>query len=127
MAFKFWPTSKLMRFSIIAFILSIILSVISMGFLGAGLFFIAAAPLNILFPNVSSDMNTWHGDWIWPAMIGMPIIWSFAFLIAGAVCLHLQKLDWTDLTVKTSYIVILLIWNFLIWLLLLLNVTPEMS
>ncbi len=127
MKFKLWPQTKVMRFSLIAFILSIIISLLSMGFLGIGLYYIAAAPLALLFSNVPSDMNTWHGDWVWPAMIGIPMLWSCGFLIAGAVYLFLQKQDWTNLTLKTSYIVILLLWNLLIWLVLLMNVTPEMS
>lgn len=127
MKFKLLPQTKVMRFSLIAFILSIIISLLSMGFLGIGLYYIAAAPLALLFPNIPSDMNTWHGDWVWPAMIGIPMLWSCGFLIAGGVYLFLQKQDWTNLTLKTSYIVILLLWNLLIWLVLLMNVTPEMS
>jgi len=127
MKFKFWPKTKVMRFSVIAFTLSIIISLFSMGFLGLGLYFIASPILTLLFPNVPSDMNTWHGDWVWPAMISLPMIWSFSFLIAASVYLYLQKLDWTNLTLKTCYIVILLLWNLLIWLVLLLNVMPEMS
>ena len=127
MKFKLWPNTKVMRFSLIAFILSILLSLFSMGFLGAGLYFIAAKPLALLFPNVSSDMNTWRGDWVWPAMISLPMLWSLSFLIAGRVYLFLQKQDWTNLTLKTSYIVILLLWNLLIWFVLLMNIKPEMS
>ncbi len=127
MKFILWPKTKVMQFSLIAFVLSILLSLFSMGFLGAGLYFIAAKPLALLFPNVPSDMNTWHGDWVWPAMISLQMLWSFSFLIAGRVYLFLQEKDWTKLTLKTSYIVILLLSNLLIWLVLLMNVTPEMS
>ena len=127
MKIKLWPNTKVMQFSLIVFILSILLSLFSMGFLGAGLYFIAAKPLALLFPNVPSDMNTWRGDWVWPAMISLPILWSFSFLIAGRVYLYLQTKDWTKLTLKTSYIVILLISNLLIWFTLLSFITPEMS
>jgi len=127
MKFKLLPQTKVMRFSLIAFILSIIISLLSMGFLGMGLYFIASAPLTLLFPNVPSDMKTWHGDWVWPAMISIPMVWAFGFLIAGGMYLFLQKQDWTNLTLKTSYIVILLLWNLLIWLVLLMNVTPEIN
>lgn len=127
MKFKFWPKTKVMRFSVIAFIISLVLSVLSMGFLGIGLYFIAAAPLALLFPSLPNNMDTWHGDWVWPAMIGMPLLWSFGFLIAGWIYLYLEKLDWTELTKKTSYIVVLLLWNIFTWLMLLVNVTPEMT
>jgi len=127
MKFKLWPKTTVMRFSLVAFILIIILSVLSMGFLGIGLYFIASPALALLFPNIPNDMNTWHGDWVWPAMISMPIIWSSGFLIAGGVYQFLQKLDWTNLTLKTSYIVILLLWNLLIWFILLMNITPKLS
>ena len=116
-----------MRFSLIAFIMSLGSSILSMGFLGIGLFFIAAPVLTIIFPNVPKDMNTWQGDWVSPAMIGIPILWSFGFLIAGCIYLYLKQLDWTHLTLKTSYAVTLLLFNALLWLLLLLTVNPQIS
>ena len=127
MKFKLFPKTKVMRFSLIAFILTIILSLLSMGFLGGGLYLIAAPALALLFPNASIDINTWPGDWVWPAMISMPLLWSGGFLMAGAVQLYLEKLNWTNLTLKTSYVFILLLWNLLIWAVVLMNITPEMS
>ncbi|MGK0270420.1 MAG: hypothetical protein ACI88H_001066 [Cocleimonas sp.] len=127
MKFKLWPTSKVMQFSLIAFIISIVVSLLSIGFLGIGLFYVASPVLTLFFPSISNNLNTWHGDWIWPAMIGIPIVWSFGFLIAGRMYLHLESLDWTHLTVKTSYIVILLFLNILLWLILLMSITPEMA
>lgn len=127
MKFKLWPSTSVMRFSLIAFIVSLALSLFSMGILGGLLYYIALPLLALIFPKLPTDINAWHGDWVWPAMISMPMLWAFGFLIAGWVYLYLKKLDWTILTLKTSYIVILLFWNFMIWLILLLNISPEMS
>jgi len=127
MKFKFWPTTKVMQFSSIAFILSIVLSLLSMGLLGAALFFIAAPMLDLFFSQMSHDLNTISGDWVWPAMIAMPLLWSIAWLIAGRSYLYLDKLDWTNLTKKTAYIVILLIWNLLIWIFLLSMIKPDVT
>jgi len=127
MKFKFWPTTKVMQFSSIAFIVSIVLSLLSMGLLGAALFFIAAPMLDLFFSQMSHDLNTISGDWVWPAMIAMPLLWSIAWLIAGRSYLYLDKLDWTNLTKKTAYIVILLIWNLLIWIFLLSMIKPDVT
>jgi len=127
MKFKFWPTTKVMQFSSIAFIVSIVLSLLSMGLLGAALFFIAAPMLDLFFSQMSHDLNTISGDWVWPAMIAMPLLWSVAWLIAGRSYLYLDKLDWTNLTKKTAYIVILLIWNLLIWIFLLSMIKPDVT
>ena len=127
MKFKLFPSSTVMRFSLIATIVTIALSLLSMGFLGIGLFYIASALLTPLFPKLPTDIDSWPSDFAWPAVIAMPMLWSIGFLMAGWVYLRLQKLDWTGLTLKTSYIVILLFWNFLIWLLILMSITLETS
>lgn len=125
MKLKLWPSSSVMRFSVIAFIVCLILSILSMGFLGVGLFYVASGAIGLFFSDIPNNMNTWRGDWVWPAMIAIPMLWSFGFLIAGKAFLYFQQLDWTNLTLRTSYIVILLFLNLLLWLVLLLNVRPE--
>lgn len=127
MTFKFWPSTKVMRFSMIACILCLVLSLLSMGLLGGALFLIAAPMLELFFPQMSTDLNKISGDWVWPTMIGMPLLWSFGWLIAGRAYLHVDALDWTNLTKKTGYVVILLVWNLLIWLFLLSMIRPDMT
>ena len=127
MKFKLFPKTKVMRFSLIAFILVFICSFLSMGLLGGGLFYVASPALALLLPNAPLDINAWHGDWVWPALLSMPMLWSFSFLFAGATYLYFEKLDWTKLTLKTSYVVILLLWNLLIWSVFVMNITAEMS
>ena len=121
--FKHLFDNKLMRFSVIAFLLSFLVSILSKGILGEILFLIATKPLALFFPTTPSDVDNWKGEWVNSAMIVIAILWSFAFLIAAFVCLRLEKLNWTKLTLKTSYMVILLVWNFLLWCLLLLNMS----
>ena len=127
MKFKFWPSSKVMRFSLLGFILCIVLSLLSMGLLGTALFFVAAPTLEIFFPQMSSDLNTISGNWVWPTMIGMPLLWSVGWLMAGRAYLHVDALDWTNMTKKTGYVVILLIWNLLVWLFLLSMIRPDVT
>ena len=127
MKFKLWPSTKVMRFSSIAFIICIVLSLLSMGLLGGVLFFIAAPMLDLFFPQMSTDLNTISGDWVWPTMIGMPFLWSVGWLIAGRYYLHVEAHDWTILTKKVGYIVILLVWNLLVWLFLLSMIRPDVA
>lgn len=115
MKFTPWINTKVMRFSLIALVLTIIISPLSMGLLGTALYFTVSAPLALLFP---SDINTRQADWLRLAMIGVPILWSCGFLIAACVYSFLEALDWTTLTLKTSYIVVLLLWDLLLWSLL---------
>ena len=126
MKLKLFPKTKVMRFSLIAFIAVIVLAFLSMGLLGGGLYFVASPLLALLLPNAPLDINAWHGDWVWPAMISMPLLWAVSFLIAGAAYLYFEKLDWTKLTLKTSYVVILLLWNIAIWTAFVKSITPDM-
>lgn len=124
MKFQFWKTLKVMRLSAIAFVISFICSLFSLGVIGKGLFSVALPILNLFFPD---GIDSWSGDWVRPVMICVPIVWSFGFLIAGRLYLYLEKLEWTKLTLQVSYIVVLLLWNLMIWFVLFISIKPELS
>ena len=112
---KVFPSTTVMRFSLISFIITLALGLLSMGFLGIGLYYLVSPILNLYFPPIDSL----HGDWAWPAMIISGMVWSFAYPIAGWVYLHLTRFDWTRMTKVLAYIFILLLWDLILWALIL--------
>ncbi len=104
-----------MRFSLISFVTTLALGLISMGFLGIGLYYIVSPILNLVFPRLDSL----HGDWASPALLMSGMAWSFAFPVAGWVYLHLTRYDWTKMTKVLAYIFILLFWDLILWAMLL--------
>ena len=91
-----------------------------MGLLGYGLYYIVSPILNLKFP----PMETWHGDWVWPVLFYVSILWPFSFLMAGWAHLSLIKFGWSKIVMYTIYICILLIWDLFLWFLML-NWQPE--
>ena len=108
---KLFPTTKVMRFSLLAFIATLALGLLSMGFLGIGLYYLVSPILDLKFP----DLDSLHGDWVWPALILSGMFWSLAFLLAGWVYSFLTRHDWTKLTKVLAYIFILLLWDMILW------------
>ena len=97
--------------SLIAFLAALALGMLSMGALGALLYY-ACYP--VLAPRFG-DLNDWSGDWVWPAMIGVGMVWSFSFLVAGFVDLRLK---WRGSALPLrSALYILILWSSaaLIW------------
>ena len=112
---KVFPSTTVMRFSLISFIITLAMGLLSMGFLGIGLYYLVSPFLNLVFPRFDSL----HGDWVWPALIMSGMAWSFAFLVAGWVYLHLTRFDWTKMTKVLSYVFILLLWDLILWAMIL--------
>lgn len=67
-----------LKWSLLAFVLTLALGFLSMGILG-GLLYYPVSPLLSAY----GPMERWHGDWVWPTLIIVGMGWSFAFLIAG--------------------------------------------
>ena len=112
---QLFPSSNIMKFSIICFIITLALGLLSMGFLGQILYYLISPILNLKFPPI----NSWHGDWVWPALIYVSILWAFAFLIAGRTSLLLIKFGWPKSVLYGIYICILLIWDLFLWFMVL--------
>lgn len=75
------------KYSITAFAAALVISLVSMGGLGALLYYAAYPVLGGFFGN----LNDWDGDWVWGAMVGAGVIWSLSFLAAGLVNRFLQR------------------------------------
>lgn len=111
---KLIPTTKVMRFSLLAFIATLALGLLSMGFLGIGLYYVVSPILDLKF----QDLDSLHGDWVWPALILSGMFWSFGFLFAGWLYLYLEKhrtINWSKPILTTIYIIVLLLWALIIW------------
>lgn len=100
-----------MKFSVICFISVLALGLISMGALGGGIYYFVFPVLELWFP----PLDSWRGDWVWPAMITVGMLWSFGFLIAGKVHVHLRKIVSHKFVLYAVYILILLFWDLLLW------------
>ncbi len=114
---KLFPTTKVMRFSLVAFVITLALGLLSMGFLGIGLYYLVSPLLDLKFP----DLDSLHGDWVWPALILSGMFWSFGFLIAGWVYLTLARFNLNKATRIAIYVLILLLWAIIIWSILLIG------
>ncbi|MEI9918232.1 MAG: hypothetical protein WDO14_05450 [Bacteroidota bacterium] len=94
------------KFSIIAFVIALILGLMSLGAQGIGIYYAVgfALPLSI---------DTIHGDAVWPSMIFAGMAWSPAFLIAGWICQRIySKSKWS---IWAIYILILWCWAYVVW------------
>jgi hypothetical protein len=103
-----WRT---MKRSLIAFGVALALGLLGMGALGMALYYPVAPVLALQF--VGPD--DWHGDWVWPALIGVGMAWSFGFLLAGWVNLRLQARPWPPAIRRGAYLAVLWGWALVLW------------
>jgi len=108
---KYWkPLTRTTKFSIIAFVITLLVGVLSMGILGVGLYYL----VYFLFPDYLFFQD-WAGDWVWPTFIEVGVVWSFGFLIAGLSNHFLRKHITSAIFLKVIYIVILWLWAVGLW------------
>jgi hypothetical protein len=98
------------KFSIIAFIVTLIFGFISIGLLGGLLYY----PVSPLFKKYGT-LNLWRGDWVWPACIGAGMLWSFGFLIAGYTFSIIKDKINSMFLMYLVYVIILWLWAAIIW------------
>ncbi|MDP5122170.1 MAG: hypothetical protein NWQ46_11285 [Spirosomaceae bacterium] len=104
------------KFSIIAFAVTGALGLLSMGALGLGLYY----PVSMLFKNYPTA-ESWHGDWVWPAMITAGMAWSFGFIFAGIGWHFTAKIIHSKVILSLVYTVILWLWAAFVWFVILVN------
>lgn len=97
--------------SLIAFLATIALSLLSMGFLGAGLYFLVFFALPSSYPHI----NDLRGDWVWPAIIGVGMAWSVGFLFAGEINRRLELKRIHAMIRKFIYVAVLWLWALALW------------
>jgi len=111
MVIKFWKSlTYTTKFSIIAFIITATLGLLSMGALGAILY----CPVSFLFSSYPS-LNDWHGDWVWPTVILVGMGSSLGFIFAGIVWHYLYKLISSMFLLRLIYAIIIWLWVALLW------------
>jgi len=120
--FDLWNTLTYnIKFSAIAFVLSVVFGLFSMGFLGLGLYY----TVFFLFRSYP-PLSEWHGDWVWPALILVGMMWSLGFVIAGIAWHYLSNSIQSTLLLKIIYGIILWIWAAFLWYLALkMNTIPN--
>jgi hypothetical protein len=102
--------------SVAAFVIVLLLGLLSMGVLGAALYY----PVYPLLSPFFGDPNDWHGDWVWPSVIVAGMGWSSSFLLAGFLNMSLEKRGWSAQVRRVIYVAILWLGAALIWLIILL-------
>lgn len=103
------------RFSIVAFAISLALGLFSMGALGGGLYYTLLPVVKNKFP----AFDEWHGDWVWPAMIGSGMLWSAGFIFGGISYHYLLKLRTPKFLNILFYVLILWSWINIVWYIIL--------
>ena len=106
---RFWISA--IKKSVFAFVAVLVLGFGSMGLLGAALYYPVAPVLRLRF----AAQDQWHGDWVWPAVIGAGMAWSVGFLIAGAANHFLAKQRRGIFLRSLVYLGILWWWDLIDW------------
>ncbi|MCC6595139.1 MAG: hypothetical protein IT477_01370 [Rhodanobacteraceae bacterium] len=107
-------TLSAIKWSIVAGLVVAVLGVLSIGFLGLGLYYLTYP---IHYP-LLGDIDTWQGaDLFWPAIIVAGMLWSLCFPAAGLVDLGLERRGASRTIRVACYLAILWLGAGLIWLL----------
>jgi hypothetical protein len=92
------------KFSVIAFVIALILGLMSLGAQGYGVYYAVEFALPVSIDSI-------HGDSVWPSTILAGMAWSPGFLLAGWICLRINNKP----VMWMSYVVILWAWDYLVW------------
>lgn len=108
-----------MKKSVIAFAVAFVLALVSMGALGACLYYPAMPVLGPLF----GSLDDWEGDWVWPATIIAGMLWSVSFLLAGWMDVALRQRDIARSLRRAVYVATLWLGDVAVWMLVLATMT----
>jgi hypothetical protein len=95
------------KFSIVAFVLTLVLGLLSKGALGYALYFLVA-------PVLEKDIDSLRGDIAWPTVLATGMLSSFGFLVAGAI-FHYTRFHIKEFASYILYAFILWAWVFFVW------------
>ncbi|MEJ0032129.1 MAG: hypothetical protein WDO15_17910 [Bacteroidota bacterium] len=91
------------KFSVIAFVIALILGLMSLGAEGLGIYYAVGFALPV-------SIDAIQGDAVWPSMILAGMAWAPGFLLAGWICNRIDsKSKWF------IYLLILWSWDYLVW------------
>lgn len=92
------------KFSIIAFVIALIIGLMSMGLQGYGVYYAVGFALPVSIESI-------HGDTLWPSTILAGMAWAIGFLIAGLLTARLRNRS----LVVIVYLLVLWAWAYLVW------------
>lgn len=92
------------KFSIIAFVIALIIGLMSMGLQGYGVYYAVGFALPVSIESI-------HGDTLWPSTILAGMAWAIGFLIAGLLTARLRNRS----LVVVVYLLVLWAWAYLVW------------
>ncbi|WP_282144022.1 hypothetical protein [Cellulophaga baltica] len=108
---NFWKSlAYTTKFSAIAFFVTAALGLLSMGALGAGLYY----PVSFFF-KAYPTLNHWSGDWVWPAMIFVGMFWAVGFIFGGLLWHYASKIIASKIVLRILYILVLWLWAGILW------------
>ncbi|MET3892142.1 hypothetical protein ABIE41_003218 [Bosea sp. OAE506] len=110
-----------MKASLFGFVAAFALSFLSLGYISLALYGVVSPVLTQVYP----PLSTWRGPWVWPVLVGVAILWSFSFLIAGVVDLRLRAARASNRTRWLAYLAILWLGALASWLVVLSLNWPE--
>ena len=94
------------KFSVIAFIIALILGLMSLGAEGFGIYYAVEFALPV-------SIDAIQGDSLWPSVILAGMAWAPGFLIAGWLCSKINSKS--RLGLWFIYLLILWSWDYLVW------------
>jgi len=104
-----------MKASLLGFVAAFALSFLSLVYISLALYGAVSPVLTQVYP----PLETWRGPWVWPVLVGVAILWSPSFLIAGAVDLRLHAACSSSRTRWLAYLAILWLGALAAWFLVL--------
>ena len=81
-----------------------------MGITGAMLYYIVFFALG-----KHPHFDTWHGDWVWPAMLLVSMVYPLGFIFGGLAWHYLKKQIDSKWVLRIIYIFILWLWAAFLW------------
>jgi len=100
--------SPITRFSILVFLVSMALGLLSMGVTGYGLYCLVK-------PVLGNRIDELSGDVFWPSTLLAGMAWSFGFLIAASFFSLTAKARFPAILSWLIYIASLWLWALLVW------------
>lgn len=102
MAWKELP--PIAKFSLIAFAITLIIGLMSMGLQGYGVYYAVGFALPVSIDSI-------QGDSLWPSTILAGMAWAIGFLIAGSISVRLKN----KMLIALIYLLTLWAWAYLVW------------
>ena len=94
------------KFSLIAFVIALIIGLMSLGLQGYGVYYAVEFALPVSIDSI-------QGDTLWPSTILAGMGWAIGFLLAGWICQRIKTQS--KFTIWFIYVIILWAWAYLVW------------